>query len=1524
MIQKQNTIRRVISLLLSTTMLVGLYCSASLSAHSSDADEMNERKLLMLSEATEYLKGTRKSDGRFGDNSFFFNETAEAVSVLLMTDAEYDASLSDELLTKNGIHENNDSLARYVTAFEDSTLLPELLTAQNTDGGIGMKKGYASDVLDSVLVLEAINRCTADSYSKEGFAIVSYLTENALSDGGWGYSSGSGADPVLTSMAEYQISYFMNIRSYESEAVTEALQKADDYLSAGTELSFDSSKLEKTLYSSLAHLSFAGIIDYKKVMDGLENTQGTDGSFYNSVHLTSLAIKLLEDMNFNSTLKVYDFDTAVSPEKGYFGTDCSITVNYALAYSIAADEDCILKTTVTNGKAVLSEKQTTVTLCKDETLCSGTAAEMVINQMNDDGIKVVTELIEDDKVIKTSEKTITLSDPPVVGKTTLTGFSLNLNKYSAYVGYPTAVKAETELLFATNVENSVKLHYKVTKGNTTVATKEFTQQLLPENSSCHNEGISFKAEGTEGTVYTVTVECLSDDEVVAESSKTFEIIPLPEQEEPGSAPALSVSWISPVMSDYCVYAGKPTDINADALIHYIAAEDSTKNLTITVSDENGIVAEKTQAVQLPAAQITMVDGTAEYPSVKTDEMLSFTVSELGTYIVTAELKENDGTVIISGEEKVTVLDRPKQDLILNSTVVKEENDQSVDLSWNDISGDFETYSYGLKRRIKGQEWESRSIWNESERVRVLNVYPASPYLKGWMTTSLNASQEPAGMGIFDIDAVHIATFNNNPEAYMKDENGSWKYDVVFFGSSDCNSHYDLSAAASKLMHQFADEGRGILFGHDTICVNFGHTNFNSFADELGILVKYDTTVWTSTSVSVIKIGTLTNFPWTIRGTLIIPSCHSYGQYVGGTLDGVEWMSLNTSKKYDTDTNSHSNFYLVTNKNLGMIQTGHSNGQATDDERKILANTLFYLHQKSLLTTARDSSFYDIDAPDAPDASEAAVKGTKAEVNVSTSDRGTTYEYYIEATPENNKDNETKVSNVEVQTVFSGLKGYVVGINDSSKPYPELIQYDADNETVMNVLPAAQDGKAVLSGELPDLLKQYYMHIFAVDNANNVSEETIVPIGRTGVNTSVATDKEVYETGETVHVNTASSAVLFDINADAVLSIYDEFGNLTSVIENAEQVALNKNDSYALNGEWLIPEIYSGSFIAKITWSINGTEIADVETTFKVAENGGVTNSVSIDKSEYLTDEAISILNNISNISTNADVSNLKLNITVSGAGMEDELKFEKEIAVLYFGSRAQYNELIPAGTLAEGSYDVKSDVVDIEGQILSSASARFNVSATAGVMTGTLNIDNDNNESAKTTYSVTNQSSKAVKGAVIIVKISAADTGKEMFVFTETADFEPGQTIDFSKVLDITEYDNNNYIGVLSVRTGEDETQLDNDLFEIQRIVDPIPQQESDNSVASDPQEPVDEPSPVESVVEQSSKDNNSVTEHSTENTHEVENSDISESSSDNADSGIMTGDNSGFIAAILVLLMTAGGLTVIVIVGGKRKCKIK
>ena len=56
------------------------------------------------------------------------------------------------------------------------------------------------------------------------------------------------------------------------------------------------------------------------------------------------------------------------------------------------------------------------------------------------------------------------------------------------------------------------------------------------------------------------------------------------------------------------------------------------------------------------------------------------------------------------------------------------------------------------------------------------------------------------------------------------------------------------------------------------------------------------------------------------------------------------------------------YYLTTWNNTAMIQTGHSMGNSTEDERKVLANTLFYLKQLTHKTEILDNSARDIADP----------------------------------------------------------------------------------------------------------------------------------------------------------------------------------------------------------------------------------------------------------------------------------------------------------------------------------------------------------------------------------------------------------------------------------------------------------------------------------------------------------------------------------------------------------------------------------
>ena len=59
--------------------------------------------------------------------------------------------------------------------------------------------------------------------------------------------------------------------------------------------------------------------------------------------------------------------------------------------------------------------------------------------------------------------------------------------------------------------------------------------------------------------------------------------------------------------------------------------------------------------------------------------------------------------------------------------------------------------------------------------------------------------EPAGKGLFVIDTVYIGSYNSDPDKYLKDENGDYKYDVLMFGTYDSNAGQDLSGSYIKLL-----------------------------------------------------------------------------------------------------------------------------------------------------------------------------------------------------------------------------------------------------------------------------------------------------------------------------------------------------------------------------------------------------------------------------------------------------------------------------------------------------------------------------------------------------------------------------------------------------------------------------------------------------------------------------------------------------------------------------------------------------
>ncbi len=1392
-------------------MLTGNFVAGTRIGMSAVADSVSEAESnQILKQAVTYLEKSINSDGSVG-NSTTVNDTADAMRVFRQ-EGGYDLSGQYAWLGQNLKAGNTDISARIAAASGNPAYLADVLEAQNDDGGFGLNAGYRSDVPDTRLFLSAVNDCGGGELTEAGKKAARYLSTQASSDGSFSYTEASPADAFLTAAVLYDLSRFSAIEQDADSPAQLTAEQAAEYIRENLTDSYEDDSIEEAVIQQLALYTYDGKIDCGSVISNLKQAQKPDGSFAGSVQTTALAIQLVRAINAGKYMTLTAFRTDLSGNTVTVGEPEALTARTLIAYQSNCSGDYTVKLTVKNGSFIVYENSTKVTIPEGEDSITVETGSFRLIEAEDHGITVTVDLLNGEKLIRSEVLTMTLQKQTPVSASSVNAFTVDLDNYYTLTGVPTKVKATGNVLYSTNTDQSVEIRAEIRKDGKTVKEMTGSVKLSTEKNSAEitlfDEAINTDAPG----VFEFCADCIYQEKTVFSDSRKFTVVacPEPKQTDPDAPdPQLTVQWMSPILSDTVVYAGQKNDISCKADIIYDSVAPFTGKLTLRAVSGDEVLQENSADVTLEPIDLSAANRLLDVPKYESESLLSFVADTVGEIEVTAVLSDADGTEIYSASRTVSIIEKPVQDLILYAET--DEAKGNVNLRWNDISNEYESYVYQLNRRVQGGQWEPRSIWNEEEHIRILNVYPASAYLAEWMNSPIGDTGLTAGMGIFEIDSVHFRDFNPNPQEVMKNQDGSWKYDVLFFGSYDCNGHYDLSDAAYEVVQAFVDDGRGVLFGHDTICPNFNLVNFTRFADQLGIIAKLDTRYTATTSVSVVKIGTMTNYPWVLRGTLEVPACHSYGQFVGGTLKGTEWMTLNATQYYDEETGAHSNFYLVTNNNLGMIQTGHSNGQATNDERKVLANTLFYLYQISRLTTAKDSSFYDTAAPDRPDAAVTALSDGSYEIKASSKDNGTTYEYVILANPASG-DDDTKSSNIISKEVKSGLAGFVACFSDSDKCAQELVKFNETGDKVLNLQPANASGAAVLKIRPESYDDGRYIHIFAIDKANNISEEFIAEASVLNLKASVRTDKKLYLPGETVSVDSDTTVAPFGMVADGQLRIVDEFDNPTETLREMPAQQLTASESVNQAAEWKVPDAVYGRYKAVLTWEKDGEVLAESETVFKVSGEESITDFITSNKKTYTSSEPVNLSTKVMNQSTNLVENDLTLNITVRSQSGTESAVFKREIASVNPQGILDYADAIKGGTLLPGKYVAEAAVMQDE-TVLSVDSAEFTVTESAGDFTGTLSFT-PSGDTVHADFTVSDIGSADASDTEITVTAYSED-GTQVFTVTKKSDIKAGGSVSFEELFSSSELAAGRYSGVLSVRYDGNQKDLANAGFSI-------------------------------------------------------------------------------------------------------------
>lgn len=429
-------------------------------------------------------------------------------------------------------------------------------------------------------------------------------------------------------------------------------------------------------------------------------------------------------------------------------------------------------------------------------------------------------------------------------------------------------------------------------------------------------------------------------------------------------------------------------------------------------------------------------------------------------------EENNNIDLYSNSEEISTHSIGSFDITLTPNT---SGYGSVSLDWgnyNYANKNFKVY----KSSNGGKSYETVGIdYTSIKEVKCLQIYPcteANGQLKKWMETN------GYGKGIIKVDSVYWDDFNNAPTNYLyKNSSGQWNYDVILFGTWDNNAGAKgLNATSYELVKKYIEEGKGVIMGHDVVYPgDFGSGRYYSYllAPYFGIEVT-DKSTLVGTELKIMNKGLFTSYPWyigDIGDILIVPPSHSYQSVTNATI----WLSYVGQENLAP--------YLSTYNNCAMIQTGHSNGAATSDEQKILANLIFYMNQLLFNTyTTNDASAQDVAKPNNP-----SVSINNDNFNWSATDNGSTYYYYVESYDKNDTASSGLIdkSTTKSLTVTTGIKSY---------------RYILDNNE--NTKVTSTTGTSTTNTSLKIDGTKKYLHIIAIDGAGNVSDTTTYEIPQT--------------------------------------------------------------------------------------------------------------------------------------------------------------------------------------------------------------------------------------------------------------------------------------------------------------------------------------------------------------------------------------------------------------------------------------------
>lgn len=175
--RKMKRIEKFVALTICLCLVFTYFVSTFGAVKVSAAESLEARKEKISAAAINYLESSVNED--INDETYLINEYVAVLSRF----SDSDVSKTVTWLLNQKMDTNIDTMSRSIIANIKSQDIKKLLENQNKDGGFGLTDKYRSDILDSILVLEAVNSLDKTIHTNSSWRLVNYIAGQMREDG---------------------------------------------------------------------------------------------------------------------------------------------------------------------------------------------------------------------------------------------------------------------------------------------------------------------------------------------------------------------------------------------------------------------------------------------------------------------------------------------------------------------------------------------------------------------------------------------------------------------------------------------------------------------------------------------------------------------------------------------------------------------------------------------------------------------------------------------------------------------------------------------------------------------------------------------------------------------------------------------------------------------------------------------------------------------------------------------------------------------------------------------------------------------------------------------------------------------------------------------------------------------------------------------------------------------------------------------------------------------------------------------